>query len=71
MWEQYRKTFRGIQVVIGLITIGVFILTRRASIAAGFFSMMQCGALVGAMWGARLKRLFEGSRAGWLPPRRG
>jgi hypothetical protein len=71
MWEQYKKTFRGMQVLIGLVTIGVLVLARRASIAGGFFAMMQCGALFGAMWGARLKRLFEGSRAGRLPARRG
>jgi hypothetical protein len=70
MWEQYRKTIRGMQIVIGLVTMGVFVLTRRVSIAAGFFAMMQCGALVGAMWGARLKRLIEGSRAARLPARR-
>lgn len=71
MWEQYKKTFRGMQIVISLVTIAVLLVTRRASIAAGFFSMMQCGALFGAMWGARLKRLFEGSGAGRFRARRG
>jgi hypothetical protein len=70
MWEQYKKTFRGMQIAIGIVTIAVLVLTRRATIGAGFFAMMQGGAVFGAMWGARLKRLFESSTAGRLPPRR-
>ncbi len=68
MWEQYKKTFRATQVAIGLVTITVLVLTRRASIAAGFFATMQTGAIFGAMWAARLKGLFDRSGAGRFPP---
>ena len=70
MFDQYRRTFKGMQIVIGLVTMAVWVLTKRPSIAAGFFVVMQCGAVFGAMWGARLKRLFDAQAAGRLPPRR-
>jgi hypothetical protein len=70
MWQQYSKTFREMQMAICLVTFAVIVLTRRENIAAAFFVMMQGGAIFGAMWGVRLKRLFEGSRAGRLPSRR-
>ena len=70
MWQQYTKTFRGMQIAIWLVTVAVLVLTRRGTTAAWFFVMMQGGAIYGAMWGARLKRLFGGSRTGRLPPRR-
>ena len=70
MLERYKKTFKGMQIVIWLVTIGVLVLTRRLNIAAGFFVMMQGGAILGAMWGARLKRLFDDQAAGRLRSRR-
>jgi uncharacterized membrane protein YfcA len=57
MWEQYRKTFSSMQTFIALFSVAVFFLLGRSwSLAAGFFVVMQAGALFGAMWGARLKR---------------
>ena len=56
--EHYKKTFVGMQVFIALVTAALFILFHRLWIpAATFFVMMQVGALVGALWATRLKRL--------------
>jgi hypothetical protein len=70
MWDTYKRTFREMQIAIWLVTVSVLVLTRREPLAAGFFVMMQGGAIFGAMWGARLKRHFGSSRANRLPPRR-
>jgi hypothetical protein len=70
MWEQYKKTFRGMQIAILLVTITVRMLTHSPMIAVTFFGMMQGGAIFGAMWGARLRRLFVTPRPGRLPARR-
>ncbi len=59
MWEQYKKTFRGMQMAIGLVALAVLVRTGRATVAAGFFAMMQGGAVFGAIGGARLKRLMS------------
>jgi membrane-associated phospholipid phosphatase len=74
MWtqivQQYKKTFRGMQIAIGLVTLGSLVMTHRLYIAAAFFLAMECGAVFGAAWGTRLKTLFERSRDGSLPARR-
>ncbi len=70
MWQQYMKTFREMQIAIWLVTVAVLFLTRRESVAGAFFVMMQGGAIFGAIWGVRLKRLFQGSRPRRFPPRR-
>jgi len=57
MWEQYRKTFGSMQVFIAMVVVALFFALGRAwALAAGFFLMMQVGAIFGAMWAARLKR---------------
>jgi hypothetical protein len=70
MWEQYKKTLTGTQVVIALVTAGALIASHRLYVAAGFFIAMQLGALFGAMWATRLRRLFL-HRVPRLPERRG
>ena len=56
--EHYKKTFVGMQVFIALVTAALFVLLHRLWIpAVTFFVMMQVGALVGALWATRLKRL--------------
>jgi uncharacterized membrane protein YqjE len=55
MWSQYKKTFTRIQAVILVVAIAVVFATHRLSAAAVFFGVMQVGALLGAMWGVRLK----------------
>jgi len=74
MWQrflqQYKRTFRGMQIAIWLVAIGALVLTHKIYVAAAFVAAMQVGAIFGAMWGLRLKTLFEGSRARSLPARR-
>jgi uncharacterized membrane protein YfcA len=57
MWEQYKKTFASMQVAIAGVTLAVFFgLGRLWFVTATFFAVMQLGSLLGAFWGARLKR---------------
>ena len=62
MWEQYRKTAIGIQIVIGIVTIAVVIWSRTLTAGGVFFVAMQLSALLGAGWAARLSRLQERGR---------
>lgn len=55
MWEQYKRTFGAIQVVIGMVTFGVLLWSRIWPLAGLFFVTMQIAAAIGAMWGHRLK----------------
>jgi hypothetical protein len=68
MWEQYRKTVWGMQVLIAVVTCGVLAWSHVFGMAALFFVTMQIAAVVGAMWGMRLKDKVE--RAVTLPARR-
>jgi len=61
MWEQYRKTFRGMQMAIWLAAGAAFFVTHSCFVAAVFFATMQIGAIFGAAWGVRLKRILGGS----------
>jgi uncharacterized membrane protein YfcA len=57
MWEYYRKTFARMQMFILLISGALYYaLGHRVVMVATFFAMMQVGAVVGAWWGARLRR---------------
>jgi uncharacterized membrane protein YfcA len=57
MWEYYRKTFARMQTFILLISAALYYaLGHRVVMVATFFAMMQVGAVVGAWWGARLRR---------------
>jgi hypothetical protein len=62
MWEQYKKTALGIQIVIAIVTIGVLVISRTLAAGGVFFAAMQLSALLGAGWAARLKRLQERGR---------
>ncbi|HTL30547.1 MAG TPA: hypothetical protein VL282_15050 [Tepidisphaeraceae bacterium] len=55
MWEQYRRTFLGMQMVIAMVTIVVFIGFHSLMQAMVFFAFMQLSAVIGALWAARLK----------------
>jgi cobalamin synthase len=61
MWDQYKKTFRGMQAVMLLVSVCVFLATGDALIAGVFFLAMQVSSVVGAMWAYRLRRKFEGA----------
>jgi hypothetical protein len=69
MWEQYKKTLKGMQIIIAAITAGIFVWSHLWTVAAMFFVTMQFAAVVGAMWGQRLKEKVD--RAALLSARRG
>jgi hypothetical protein len=68
MRELYKKTFGGMQLLIAAVTFGVLVWSRVFGLAVFFFLAMQMGALIGAVWGARLKSKVQRS-ASALPMR--
>ena len=64
MWAQYKRSFSKTQALILAVTIGTYFWLGHVAVrSAVFFVMMQLGAVVGAMWGARLKRKVD--RQAW------
>jgi hypothetical protein len=59
MLERYKRTLLVTQAVIAVVSLGIFVESRMWEAAVVFFLVMQFGALVGAMWAARLKRRIE------------
>lgn len=62
MWEQYKKTAVGVQIVIALVTLAVLVWSRHLAVGGVFFLAMQLSALLGAGWATRLHRLQERGR---------
>jgi hypothetical protein len=62
-WHQYKKTWVGTQLLIGVVTAGVLLRSHRLIAALAFFLTMQLGGLIGAMWAIRLKNRVERTRA--------
>ena len=61
MWEQYKKTFVGMQLVIAAITAFIYlIVNKQPALAAMFFTTMQIASVLGAWWGHRLRRRMQG-----------
>ncbi len=68
MWDQYKRTFIAMQVVILLVTIGVFIISRLWTVAGTFFAIMQIGSVLGSVWGSSLRhRIIAGRHRISLP----
>lgn len=63
MFEQYKKTALGMQIVIAVVTIGVVVWSRQLAAGGVFFVAMQLSAVLGAGWATRLHRLQERGRA--------
>jgi uncharacterized protein involved in cysteine biosynthesis len=63
MWEQYKRTFWGMQIFICSVTVAIFIWAHLVLLSAIFFLTMQLGALLGAVWAARLKNKLERAAA--------
>lgn len=63
MLEHYKKTFVGTQILIGVVTFAVILQSHRLVAALAFFVTMQLGAVLGAVWAARLKERIERARA--------
>jgi hypothetical protein len=57
MWmKQYRKTFVGMQTVIGLVTaVAYFRIYRSWEPTLSFFFVLQGAAMAGALWATQLK----------------
>ena len=67
MWEHYKKTFLGIQAVIWIVTISVYLFFGRDwQLAAGFFLVMQFGAVSGSLWAVRLRSIVQRRSTGLL-----
>jgi hypothetical protein len=66
MLEQYKKTFKPMQGLIAFVTCSVLIWLRAWNIAAGFFLVMQIGAVLGAFWASSLKSRILQRRAQYL-----
>jgi hypothetical protein len=63
MWSHYKTTLLRIQTLIAMVTCAVWFATgHRLPEAAVFFTVMQIGAVLGAMWGVRLKAKVELAR---------
>jgi hypothetical protein len=56
MLDQYKKTFVGMQLVIFLVTAGMFVLLQHNVIlCVKFFITMQVASVIGVVWGQRLR----------------
>lgn len=68
MWQQYKKTAFGVQVLIACVSAVAWYTSRHWEAAAYFFTVMQVFAVFGAAWGVRLRGKVLG--AGAVPTRR-
>jgi CDP-diglyceride synthetase len=60
MWEQYKKTFWGMQLVIALVTCAVYLRFYHLVIpTVSLFLILQAGSVAGAFWASQLKRRFQ------------
>jgi hypothetical protein len=59
MWDHYKRTFVGVQLVIAIVTALVFLASHYWVHAAMFFLFMQIGSVGGAVWGNRLRRKLQ------------
>ena len=59
MWTQYRKTFWPMQAMILVVALVIYFgMDRLFSRAAIFWAIIQIGAVIGAAWAARLKKVI-------------
>ena len=63
MREQYKKTLIPTQITILVVTIAALLWSHRVAAALAFFVVMQLGAVLGALWGTRLKNKVERAMA--------
>ena len=63
MWEQYRKSFvRSQLLILVIVALLVFYAKSGWQTAAAAFVLMQVAGVIGAWWGARLKRKILAQR---------
>ena len=59
MWDQYKRTFLGMQLVIAAVATLTFFVSHFWAHAVVFFFIMQLGSVLGAAWGNRLRRRIQ------------
>lgn len=60
MWEQYRKTFWGMQLVIALVTLAVYLRFYQHWLPTlQFFVILQIAGVAGGYWGSQLKKRVQ------------
>jgi CDP-diglyceride synthetase len=60
MWEQYKKTFWGMQLVIALVSAAVYWRFYRLLMpTVVFFLVLQVAAVAGGLWASQLKKRFQ------------
>ena len=60
MWEHYKKSFWGMQLVIALITLAAYRFGyRSAGQAVEFFAVLQVASLFGGYWAFRIKQRYS------------
>ena len=50
MWQEYKRTFIGMQLVITAVVLGVIVVTGNWRAAAVFFAVMELSSVIGARW---------------------
>ena len=55
MWELYKKTVWGMQIMIFAVAGGIFVWRHAWDLAAIFLVTMEIGAVLGAAWGSHLQ----------------
>ncbi len=61
--EHYNRTFFRMQRMIWLVSVAMLVLTHSWVSSVSAFATMQVGAVLGAIWGPRLKATLLGLRA--------
>ncbi len=56
MWQHYKQTFIGMQLVITAVALLVFFASHYWPHAVGFYLVMQIGSALGSLWGNRIRR---------------
>jgi hypothetical protein len=71
MWDHYKKTFLGTQIVIAVVTLSVFLFFGHSIFRAmTFFVIMQWSAVIGATWAGRIRAMSRRKAVGLpLEPR--
>lgn len=59
MWEQYKKSLRGMQLVIVLVTALAYLKFYRAwEPTVMFFAILEIASVAGAVWATRIRKRF-------------
>jgi len=69
MWDHYKKTFVGMQIIIALVALTILRLSHLWTVTVTFFAIMQIGSALGAVWGSRLQRKILEARCRPCLPR--